>query len=505
MKLKLVLLFFFFSVNLIYAESQILSEEDFALAIGENNNAVTTGQIQNNNDLGVEIQTGNGVVGRGNKNASQRFVSNVELKKFYETGSNILKFAMKNYNPLRKKEWFAQSISVNETSKINLDSNSFVVSQEAIGEWAENGGGFGHPSYFWACTDKEREKIVNNVDNYAMSTYFKYLLVCEIKSSKIKNLPSYIFVKSKTEVCNEVEYQFALLEPKDEEVTIEIEQVADCQFYAKSNGGVENLYPTNVNLEVVTKYEGKINPLSGGQRDVGSSDPNNRVFTNKITFDTKDLPIEKPSQTLSAVGGVIDQFNNLSLKSLIVDGCDLKPEFISNYFYYQTDLKSATDGSVPVIIAVAQDSINNIVIDKPINIYSERQNERTAYINVISADKKAKKTYSVIFDYKREKNYLLSLESSLGPLLPEFNKFITNYQIDLSKSKELLIDNKSIQNILNSISVISEDVTDRITLTPIQFENNNFLTVAIDLQSVNNLKFNQYFLTFFANEKMWHI
>ena len=127
MKLKLVLLFFFFSVNLIYAESQILSEEDFALAIGENNNAVTTGQIQNNNDLGVEIQTGNGVVGRGNKNASQRFVSNVELKKFYETGSNILKFAMKNYNPLRKKEWFAQSISVNETSKINLDSNSFVV------------------------------------------------------------------------------------------------------------------------------------------------------------------------------------------------------------------------------------------------------------------------------------------------------------------------------------------------------------------------------------------
>ena len=58
--------------------------------------------------------------------------------------------------------------------------------------------------------------------------------------------------------------------------------------------------------------------------------------------------------------------------------------------------------------------------------------------------------------------------------------------------------------ILKSIIVESENLTDQITLTPVQFESDDFLTVLIDLKSIDGLKFNQYYLTFYANERMWH-
>lgn len=479
MKKLLFLLFCFpiFFVNKINAY-QVLDDETFEMATGQ------SGENQGDEVDQKDVEAG---IGSSRK---QRITGD---KNWRKKDSNILKFVMRDYNDVLKKEWYMQSISVSENVQSDFDSENFTITASLKGEWIENGGEFGHPPYYWVdSTGEGLEEIVKNDNNYVESRFFKYLMVCKIKDYNVTSLPSYINLENK-EITknNEIRYQFSLNEQKSEEVEIELKQVVDCDFFAKSKGTEYDKYEKNENIEEIDVYK---------HEPYASADPDNRTFVSKMIIDTSELKV--PNEEKIVKENFL-QTNNLLLESLFVDNNQLKPEFNSNYFYYQVELDKIASSS-PKIIASAYDSDNQVTIDSPLDINSDKKEERTAYINVIAPNNKSRKTYTIDFSYKKQKNYLLSLSSALATLNPEFSKYKNHYQIDLSKKKELFVDNQSIETILKSIKANSENSSDKITIMPVEFKPNNSVTVLISLVSSDKLKSNQYYLTFFADERMWY-
>ncbi len=444
----------FFLPDLVFA-SQVLSAEDFALATGSS--LVPDENVDDQSKNLIKLTS----TGVGNGQSSH----------FSANGT--------------------QEISYNANSLVTADntevsSKNFNLTQEGENDWELIGGEQNSPLAFWVDGDNSYDEIKNNSDNFSKSRVFYYVMICESVKCEVINKPSYINIlntKQDGKKCF-YELEFDSNAPSGQEFTIEFNKEAECKFEVKDREEFityrvvqrkEENYKTDTLYNFKAVYTGMVPVISSQSlavsNDVGS--------------------------------GNVVKTNNLLLESLFVDGHQLTPSFIPNYSYYQVDLNSGLNSS-PLITAVAFDINNSISINKPIDIKSDAQKESTAYINVISPDNKSRKTYVVVFNQKKEKNYLTKLSSTMGNLEPVFNKYVSNYQVDLIKKKELLIDNIGVQAILKSIIVESENLTDQITLTPVQFESDDFLTVLIDLKSIDGLKFNQYYLTFYANERMWH-
>jgi hypothetical protein len=413
-------------------------------------------------------------------------------------------------------EWRTQTFSFNNTSQLSfkqdeayvdedpelvledIDKEETVVEKpdvlthEIIGDWQFIGGESNTPPYIWVESDFEKDKVIQNLASYFRSRVYSYTYVCQLDSKELKK-PSFIDLKEINKEKNKVDYKISLLDEnkKNEEVEIEIRQKANCQLFYSI------LFIKNKRIRKRNMYLKKV--LGG----INSLEARQEVFTNKIIFNTKDLESKKEESYGKTISENNVQNKNLLLESLFVDENQLKPKFNSNYFYYQVELDRIATAS-PSIIASAYDSNSEVTIDSPEDLNSNNRKERTAYISVISPDQKSRKTYTIVFSYKKQKNYLLDLSSTLGKLNPQFSKYKNNYQVDLSKRKDLFVNNKVINEILKSIKATSENSSDKVTIMPIDFKPNKSLTISISLVSSDKLKSNQYYITFFAEERMWY-
>jgi hypothetical protein len=507
---KSIFLFNLLSI-LIFSQSalayQTLSDEDFALATGKNQNNANEEVQQKNQGGGLSGHKGGGTSLKSNQMKLVTWASP-------ENSGTARLGLSKEYTRIY------QTITTNHNNNVEVEekgNGTFSLKANSEEDWEAVGGEKGSPLAFWLDSDTSLDDIKSDPDSFYKSRYLEYTMVCENLSCDIDSKPSYLEAKNGHFDGKKCVFDFSYTKdsPEGEEFEIKVKQKYRCQMLMNDQYRDKKLIIVKdrdlasdiIGAKVSDYKDYFIQTTSDGDKKNSTAYGFVSEYINKeekfsyvLKVPHLDLKEKSKDETISESNV---QNKNLLLESLFVDENQLKPNFNSNYFYYQVEMDKIATNS-PSIIASAYDSNNEVTIDSPEDLNSNDREERIAYINVISPDQKSRKTYAIAFSYKKQKNYLLDLSSNLGELNPQFSKYKNNYQVDLSKRKELFIDNQVIVEILKSIKATSENSSDKITIMPVDFKPEKSLTVSVSLVSSDKLKSNQYYITFFAQERMWY-
>lgn len=416
-----------------------------------------------------------------------------------------------------------QRMVVNAGSLIATDNEgaSFTINNEAETGFEFLGGEQGDPPPVWVENDNEYELARNDADNFYKSRFLHYSLICKSLGCGVKNKPSYINVVNTTQKDGQCSYELEYDEdaPEDAEFTLEFWHDADCKFEVRNqdNSALVNFEVADMaNARAMqiysfkSLYTGVVPKNNGlGNNQQSSSNPSQSHSSSMSNNSSQSSQSNNSQGSSSSVGqnnssqnSKNSQVVDLELLSLKVQDHEINPNFSSENLYYFVDLVANFNNIE--IEAVPKDSSNEVLISLPANIMSQNYRDRMAYVDVVSADRKARKTYSIVFNKKEDKNYLLSLSTKLGKTHPQFDKYKNNYQIDLSHRKDLFLNENSAQAILESISFVPENSSDLVNLKIVNFSRGNLATVLVSLSSNDQLRSNQYYLTFYGNERMWY-
>jgi hypothetical protein len=374
-----------------------------------------------------------------------------------------------------------QKMTINSSSIITSKEveGGFQLTQEASQDWEFAGGEDNSPLALWTSEGQTINDLKNNKESFSQSRRFNYSMICESLDCEVIEKPSYVEVLNTFKNGNQCTYdlRFKNSAPSDEEFELTFNKEAKCQFEIRDETNSES---------ITSKMK---------------QTPNEQNYNFKGVYVGVVPQLDGEFKSSSYDGNSVEQ-DSLRLRSLVVDGYDLIPQFNPDYSYYSVDLVQVI--SDVNILAEPEDPMAMVEIEHFSNLLGSNNSSKTAYVSVISADGKKRKTYSIIFNLKKNKAYLSALSSSLAEVMPEFKKEVNNYQVDLSKQKELLVDKENVDTLLKSIGAIPADSSHLINITALDFEPNKYFSALVNVSSQNGLKSGNYYLTFYADQRMWH-
>lgn len=375
-----------------------------------------------------------------------------------------------------------QKMTVNSSSIVNSKAveNGFQLTQESSQDWEFVGGEDNTPLALWTSESQSFNDLRNNKDSFYKSRILYYTMICESLDCQVVKKPSYLEVENISEDSSKCVYDFKFNNdaPEGEEFEVTFNKEAKCQFEVRDQNNSASVTsqvrrdPENENYNFKGVYVGVVPQLAD---QIGSS---------------------------SHSGNVVGSESSLLLSKLEVSGYNLTPQFYPTYSYYAIDLNEVI--SDVDIIAEPEDPKAVVEIQPFVDLLSSDNSDRTAYISVISPDGKRRKTYSIIFNLKRNKAYLSDLSTKVATIMPEFKKDFNNYQVDLSNQKNLLDDQNGADRLLQSIEAVPLNSSHEIEISPLDFESGNYFSALINVHSQDGLKLGNYYLTFYASQRMWH-
>lgn len=375
-----------------------------------------------------------------------------------------------------------QKMTVNSSSMVSSKDieGGFQLNQESSQDWEFVGGEDNTPLALWTSESQSFNDLRNNKDSFYKSRILYYTMICESLDCKVVNKPSYLEVENISEDSNKCVYDFKFNNdaPEGEEFEVTFNKEAKCQFEVRDQNNSASVTsqvrrdPENENYNFKGVYVGVVPQLSD---QIGSSSHNSNLAGSE---------------------------SSLLLSKLEVDGYNLTPQFYPGYSYYAIDLNNVINDVD--IVAEPEDPKAMVEIQPFVDLLSSDNSDRTAYISVISPDGKRRKTYSIIFNLKRNKAYLSDLSTKVATIMPEFKQDFNNYQVDLSNQKNLLADQNGADKLLQSIEAVPLNSSHEIEISPLDFEPGNYFSALINVHSQDGLKLGNYYLTFYASQRMWH-
>ena len=232
---------------------------------------------------------------------------------------------------------------------------------------------------------------------------------------------------------------------------------------------------TSLNMDIVLEDSNASYVVVGNENFI--------IGNNEVTIEvTSRDSSNKTTYKINAIRQV--QASNY-LKDLSVVGYEINPEFDKYTLYYEVDVPNDIE---EVQIKASKEDTNSTLSGTGYKTLEYGKN--TFYIKVTSISGSIR-TYTVVVNRKlEEENLLLTLNSSIGEISPEFNPHTKEYELNLpEKTESVTLTGTSSTNTtvtgLGEISVTALELEHKITVTS-QTGSENTYNIKIKRQASSN-------------------